>query len=1026
MTPISLTIKGLYSYQQETTIDFSGLTAAGLFGIFGAVGSGKSTILEAISFALYGDTERLNSRESRSYNMMNLKSNTLLIDFVFVSGFDETKYKFTASARRNKKNFEDVSAFERKAYIYRDGWQPIAVKAEEILGLSYDNFKRTIIIPQGKFQEFLQLKETERVQMLKEIFNLGKFELGSKVQKLSKQNDLVISNMQGQMLTLPEYNEEVTKEKQAGIDVLTLHVNNLEGSIKEKTEAEILLQNIQSYFEEVNNKTAALNDLKKQEPSINEVEKKIVAYEKCQQLFKAPLDIVKRVRQQVNIQKGEVNKLLADKANITAKLSEVNKQLAGLKPQYETKELLLQKAEELGKIILLKSYVEKIEGYGTRINKGTEVIEKEQQHLQTLIDQLTILKTTINEQESKMPDTSFLVRLNNWYNKLNELNAISNRTNLRLAEHLKKVLAVKEEIQNRIQPIKELTGLPEMPEMILGVNEWVEKTIIAYDQSLQLIKSALDHLRLSQKLEAFANTLTDDVACPLCGSTHHPNIYSAESVTEELEEKQEAVLTLEGKKEQLQNTLRILSGSYANYETLSAQYIQMQTELQQQKTEVENFVDTFSFHGYSVTDEDKVKQQLIDVEEQNNTLKRLKAERDNYEIKVTEADKKVKEYKQAIEGLLNNKAKYEGQVETLKTQVVHHQLSSAILHSAEDLEAMRSTLQTNYNNVVQSFEQAQIIATESTNSLSGLEGRLEELEKQIVANVHQKAQLEKQIADLLVQEGHLSEQAVANILSIEIDIKKERTVIDNFKKSIHVIEVQLKEAQQKVAGKTYDPEAHQLLKASIAQLRTEWTTQSEQLIKGKHDLDELKTKMQQRNTLQKELDKLVLRAENLKVLNNLFRSSGFVNYVSSVYLQNLVNSANERFNKMTRQKLMLELDENNGFIVRDFMNNGQTRNVKTLSGGQTFQAALSLALALADNIQQLTKANQNFFFLDEGFGSLDKDALAIVFDTLKSLRKENRIVGVISHVDEMQQEIPVNLKIVNDAELGSIVKNSWN
>jgi exonuclease SbcC len=108
------------------------------------------------------------------------------------------------------------------------------------------------------------------------------------------------------------------------------------------------------------------------------------------------------------------------------------------------------------------------------------------------------------------------------------------------------------------------------------------------------------------------------------------------------------------------------------------------------------------------------------------------------------------------------------------------------------------------------------------------------------------------------------------------------------------------------------------------------------------------------------------------------------------------------------------------------MNNGEVRSVKTLSGGQTFQAALSLALALADNIQHLTKSKQNFFFLDEGFGSLDKEALTIAFETLKNLRKENRIVGVISHIDEMQQEILVNLKIVNDLEKGSIVTKSWN
>jgi len=97
----------------------------------------------------------------------------------------------------------------------------------------------------------------------------------------------------------------------------------------------------------------------------------------------------------------------------------------------------------------------------------------------------------------------------------------------------------------------------------------------------------------------------------------------------------------------------------------------------------------------------------------------------------------------------------------------------------------------------------------------------------------------------------------------------------------------------------------------------------------------------------------------------------------------------------------------------------------TLSGALTFQAALSLALALAEQVQQQVQAKQNFFFIDEGFGSQDKNALGIIFETLKSLRKENRIVGVISHVEELQQEIDTFLNIVNKDEEGSHVVGSW-
>jgi exonuclease SbcC len=141
-------------------------------------------------------------------------------------------------------------------------------------------------------------------------------------------------------------------------------------------------------------------------------------------------------------------------------------------------------------------------------------------------------------------------------------------------------------------------------------------------------------------------------------------------------------------------------------------------------------------------------------------------------------------------------------------------------------------------------------------------------------------------------------------------------------------------------------------------------------------------------------------------------------------MQNLVNAANERFFKLTGHKLRLELTPKNDFEVRDFMNNGQTRHVKTLSGGQTFQASLSLALALADSIHYQRQTTENFFFLDEGFGSLDRESLQMVFETLKALRAENRIVGIISHVEELQQEIDAYIKITNTPESGSVVVSS--
>ncbi|WP_316930807.1 SbcC/MukB-like Walker B domain-containing protein, partial [Sunxiuqinia dokdonensis] len=266
---------------------------------------------------------------------------------------------------------------------------------------------------------------------------------------------------------------------------------------------------------------------------------------------------------------------------------------------------------------------------------------------------------------------------------------------------------------------------------------------------------------------------------------------------------------------------------------------------------------------------------------------------------------------------------------------------------------------------------------------------------------------------------------VRHILVQQIDLENEKQKLANFREQLALVKREQEQLQNEVGDRKYDLELHQKLIAEMAALNELSQQKHQEFGKLTELLKKLQQDLENQAALRKELEALNLRAENIRTMKSMFKGSGFVNYISSVYLQNLCNAANDRFFQLTRQKLSLEITPENNFQVRDFMNGGKVRSVKTLSGGQTFQAALSLALALADNIQKITESNQNFFFLDEGFGSLDKESLSIVFDTLKSLRKENRIVGVISHVEEMQQEIDVHLRIENHDETGSLIHASW-
>ena len=188
MIPIKLEIEGLYSYREKQVIEFETLTAAGLFGIFGAVGSGKSAILEGILIALYGNPERVSNSGERG-SMINLQHPQVLLNFTFKSGANNrSTYLARYSVKRNKKDPEKIETATHGFYeLINNEWAAIEKNAAELIGTSRENFKQTIIIPQGKFREFIDQKPTERAQMMQDLFGLDRFDLSAQTGSLVKQ-----------------------------------------------------------------------------------------------------------------------------------------------------------------------------------------------------------------------------------------------------------------------------------------------------------------------------------------------------------------------------------------------------------------------------------------------------------------------------------------------------------------------------------------------------------------------------------------------------------------------------------------------------------------------------------------------------------------------------------------------------------------------------------------------------------------------------------------------------------------------
>ena len=279
----------------------------------------------------------------------------------------------------------------------------------------------------------------------------------------------------------------------------------------------------------------------------------------------------------------------------------------------------------------------------------------------------------------------------------------------------------------------------------------------------------------------------------------------------------------------------------------------------------------------------------------------------------------------------------------------------------------------------------------------------------------------------MLQEHHFSSvEEVRTILIKNWNLEAEKEKVKLFAINLQTGINSVLEAEKLVLGKTFDSKVLEEKITQLAAFQLKYETQLGKVSTLQENLKRITAAFAEKAELLTKFDVLNTRSINLGILANMFNASGFVNYVSTIYLQNLADVANVRFHRMTKNQLSLTINSSNEFEVIDYLNNGFSRSVKTLSGGQGFQASLCLALALAESVQSLNKNDKNFFFIDEGFGTQDPESISVVFETLQSLYKENRIVGIISHVGELQERIPRSVNVVKDEEKGSLVRESWN
>lgn len=1010
MIPIKLTIEGLYSYRERQTIDFEELTSAGLFGIVGGVGSGKSSILEAITYALYGETERLNSRDRRAYNMMNLKSDRSFIEFDF-ENHEKRIFRCKREMRRNSRNFDDVKPSNTVFYEFKnEQWIPLEDSdAAKIIGLSYTNFKRTIIIPQGQFKEFLELGGKDRTTMMKEIFQLHRFDFFDKVSRLRTTNTSNLDNLDGRLQAYDSVTQEDIANK---TEVLK---QEEEKKIKLSNEFELinqkyqLLKSLKSDYEVLRSKNEEFERYKQRLPEIKKRESEAELYDRLFKLFSQDLSKLKELKQELSDNGLEQENLSKKLLYLKSSLEEKRKSIDSIASYHKQ---LPQKRNEESDLQLVVKVIEasaKIAANADRYKKGEGFVNETDKVVKTLGATVNSIRNETDNLRKQLIDPQILMAVSDWF--------LKSKTMSEAIEEKDKLLA------NINADLKQLRITLE--EKNINV-DFFETNYQKQVEELNLRQSNLENKRnelmTQQKLVEYSNELHDGRACPLCGSTEHPHILHANDVTEELNKAVKALNNIASEREKLQNdrleAIRLL-------DQLESKKKELENASEQLRTLNENYQNhllQFVWSDFDATNE----KAFI---EQKKRVFALQKEIDKKELSLKEkqneqeqARSNLERYRKKLEELTLEENSLKASIETNKSNLKVVDFVAYKEKQPDDVNRELFKLKQENNRVEENHKKLTDEINLLTTDQAFASALKESLDKKQASLKNDIEKLNKALNTKLLQEKIEDLKHVETVLSSALDVAKEREEINSFNLQFGILENKIKDLRKRLEEASYDD-------SKFVEEENLWNNTKEQLEQLKEintklaaELERVKKQYEEKKELLKEKEYLEKRKANIQIMYNLFKGAGFVEYISSIYLSQLCDHANVRFHRMTRNQLRLRLNENNDFEIIDYLNEGRSRSVKTLSGGQAFQVSLSLALALAESVQTNAQADRNFFFIDEGFGTQDLESANIVFETLTGLNKENKIVGIISHVEELKERIPMTLTITKDEERGSLIE----
>lgn len=1010
MIPVKLTLKNFGPFVEET-IEFDRFQQQSLFLISGKTGAGKTTIFDGMCYALYGVTSGDERQGKEMRSAFAQPDSPTEVTFTFEHQQHTYQLKRTPEQELLKKRgpgtrvqpskislkVYDASGKELQEYSKTS---EVAALITELLHLNAKQFAQIVLLPQGDFRAFLTATSDNKEQLLRNLFGTDFYRqwsewLKNEAKQTHKQLEAVMQRLQGKLdqteLALPGVT--VAEQLLALEQAQAIHQEQLAHLKAEQLTRFQAMEAAQQVLQQAERLTEWYQE------------------QSQRQAQQAQLELL-RPEQEQRLERIKELEWAGQQEALLAKTTE--SRLAVTKRQ-ATVANLLEKLPLAQAVVAEKTAsLAKLQEQETEMQAQKNEAQRLQELLPRFQQQTILLEQQRELQQAAARDQQLLATL-----------AITGPTNQELAQAQTNVYAAREQEQEVARMAEKWQALAQQRDQwqqaVTGLSKTpiatVKKQLVQQRQraaEAELEKAKQQSAWAQAQIARLAKDLLPGTACPLCGSLEHPQ----PAVATEVEEQTEAHF------QQAEAAWQAATAEVARLETqyanLKVTYEEKSRELARQQTawlaEWRDFKKRYpQLQSEPAELQAELQAQLHTAEKTQQaaavTLLELEQAADRAQAQEAQRQELTERSQQRTLQL----AQLAGELKSLATQLPPT--------SQAEVLAKVTALQATYQKWQQAYAEAQQTLQEASATATRLEVEITAEQKELTAALVTKELQEEKVTAVL-NSRQLTETTLQSWLTALPQLPELREAAADYQQQVALTNQRLAELQQKIAQQP-QPELAPL-EAAVTTARNLWQEQQERYLTEKNRYDrnqrifeEVSAGLAANQAEWAQMAELQQLADVASGNNPL--KTGLERYVLQAYLQEVLRVANQRLGQLThgRYQFLLNAEagsykNQSGLEIDVYDDNaGASRSAHTLSGGESFIAALALALALAEVIQaQAGGAAIEALFIDEGFGSLDEESLEMAMEALESIETEGRMIGIISHVRELKERIPQQLQVI--------------